>query len=118
MSWSGPYLDASEADRQSRAAMAALCRRRGKPYPLPPGPSTGGIPIADPTVGYTTHATEVRVDLGGRFWVGLTLEIEALPASTERVDGGDVVVARSGVDKDDADFPDRRLASADAETVR
>ena len=105
--YSGPYPTQMAAERQSQAAMRRLCRERGLPYPLPPGPSTGGRPLADPSVAYATHAVTWRQQPSTRqWWCTLTDELQALlPGPPEEVPGGaPVTVAHTGIDKPDTDF--------------
>lgn len=104
--FSGPYNTIEDAEDQSEAAMRALADARGVDYPVPPG--DGGPTLADPTISYATHATEIRVDIGGSFWIGHTDEIMALPDVVKRVNRGrDIRVDRVGVERPENSWGDR-----------
>lgn len=108
MKYSGPYANEDLAVNQSEAAMRALCRKRGVPYPLPPGPHVGTPRIADESIAFATHAVEVREANNGQFWCALTEEIEGLEDVSESVeDGTRHRIRRSGAVKPNSDFKAR-----------
>ncbi len=99
------YMSELEASQASQSAHRAIVRKRGGKWVEgmgePPGERVGPGPRNLPHQGYATHAVPVLAGRStGQAYLQITDEMAALPESTERVDGRDVDVPRTGRELD------------------